>query len=167
MVTLSSILALRIPWTEEPGRLQSMGSHSLTRPGDWTSVLSFTRQWKCLWGARKTDFLVFSVYEDRLQNGNCKALFCFPESFVTNIIYESHSSTVLCQLQQLTFELERHGYLWLPFTGISCFQIHICHCESDGGLTPRASPPGRKTAETKPGLKWLLFFQPAGLSCIL
>ena len=25
MATLSSILALRIPWTEEPGRLQSMG----------------------------------------------------------------------------------------------------------------------------------------------
>ena len=28
MVTYSSILAWRIPWTEEPGRLQSMGSQS-------------------------------------------------------------------------------------------------------------------------------------------
>ena len=27
MVTQSSILAWRIPWTEKPGRLQSMGSH--------------------------------------------------------------------------------------------------------------------------------------------
>ena len=26
MATLSSILAWQIPWTEEPGRLQSMGS---------------------------------------------------------------------------------------------------------------------------------------------
>ena len=26
MTTLSSILAWRIPWTEEPGRLQSLGS---------------------------------------------------------------------------------------------------------------------------------------------
>ena len=26
MATLSSILAWKIPWTEEPGRLQSMGS---------------------------------------------------------------------------------------------------------------------------------------------
>ena len=26
MATLSSILAWRIPWTEEPGELQSMGS---------------------------------------------------------------------------------------------------------------------------------------------
>ena len=31
MVTHSSILALRIPWTEEPGGLQSMGSQSQTQ----------------------------------------------------------------------------------------------------------------------------------------
>ena len=32
MATRSSILAWRIPWTEEPGGLQSMGSLSQTRP---------------------------------------------------------------------------------------------------------------------------------------
>ena len=31
MVTYSSILAWRIPWTEEPGGLQSMGSQSRTQ----------------------------------------------------------------------------------------------------------------------------------------
>ena len=31
MATHSSILAWRIPWTKEPGGLQSMGSQSLTR----------------------------------------------------------------------------------------------------------------------------------------
>ena len=31
MATHSSILAWRIPWTEEPGRLQSTGSQSQTR----------------------------------------------------------------------------------------------------------------------------------------
>ena len=30
MVTYSGILAWRIPWTEEPGRLQSMGSQIQT-----------------------------------------------------------------------------------------------------------------------------------------
>ena len=30
----SSILAWRIPWTEEPGRLQYMGSHSWTQLSD-------------------------------------------------------------------------------------------------------------------------------------
>ena len=31
MATHSCILAWRIPWTEEPGGLQSMGSHSQTQ----------------------------------------------------------------------------------------------------------------------------------------
>ena len=35
MATHSSILAWRIPWTEEPGRLQSMGSQRVRR--DWTT----------------------------------------------------------------------------------------------------------------------------------
>ena len=36
MPTHSSILAWRIPRTEEPGRLQSMGSQSQTRLSDFT-----------------------------------------------------------------------------------------------------------------------------------
>ena len=36
MATHSSILAWRIPWLEEPGRLQSMGSQSRTRLSDFT-----------------------------------------------------------------------------------------------------------------------------------
>ena len=34
MTTHSSILAWRIPWTEEPGRLQSMGAWQATVHGD-------------------------------------------------------------------------------------------------------------------------------------
>ena len=34
MATHSSILAWRIPWTKEPGRLQSMGSQEWTRLSD-------------------------------------------------------------------------------------------------------------------------------------
>ena len=34
MTTHSSIPAWRIPWTEEPGGLQPMGSQSRTRPSD-------------------------------------------------------------------------------------------------------------------------------------
>ena len=36
MATHSSTLAWKIPWTEEPGRLQSMGSQSQTRLSDFT-----------------------------------------------------------------------------------------------------------------------------------
>ena len=38
MATHSSILAWRIPWTEEPGGLQSMDSQSWTRLSDFTSL---------------------------------------------------------------------------------------------------------------------------------
>ena len=40
MVTHSSILAWKIPWTEEPGRLQSMGSQRVRH--DWATSLHFT-----------------------------------------------------------------------------------------------------------------------------
>ena len=36
MAIHSSIFAQRIPWTEEPGRLQSMGLQSQTRLSDYT-----------------------------------------------------------------------------------------------------------------------------------
>ena len=35
MATHSSILAWKIPWTEEPGRLQSMGSQRVRRLSDF------------------------------------------------------------------------------------------------------------------------------------
>ena len=40
MATHSSILDWRIPWMEEPGRLQSMGLQSQTRLSDFTHSLS-------------------------------------------------------------------------------------------------------------------------------
>ena len=40
MVTHSSILAWKIPWTEKPGRLQSTGSQSQTRLSDFTYLLN-------------------------------------------------------------------------------------------------------------------------------
>ena len=42
MATHSSIFAWRIPWTEEPIRLQSTGSQSWTRLSDFTFTLKFT-----------------------------------------------------------------------------------------------------------------------------
>ena len=44
MAPLSSTLVWKIPWTEEPGRLQSMGSLSRTRLSDFT----FTH-WRRTW----------------------------------------------------------------------------------------------------------------------
>ena len=41
MAPHSSTLAWKIPWTEEPGRLQSMGSLSRTRLSDFTFTFHF------------------------------------------------------------------------------------------------------------------------------
>ena len=41
MAPHSSTLAWKIPWTEEPGRLQSMGSLSRTQLSDFTSTFHF------------------------------------------------------------------------------------------------------------------------------
>ena len=46
MATHSSTLAWKIPWTEEPGRLQSMRSQSRTRLNDFT----FTFSLLCIFG---------------------------------------------------------------------------------------------------------------------
>ena len=41
MATHSSTLAWKVPWTGEPGRLQSMGSQSLTQLSDFTFTFHF------------------------------------------------------------------------------------------------------------------------------
>ena len=41
MATYSSTLSWKIPWTEEPGRLQSMGLLSWTRRSDFTFTFCF------------------------------------------------------------------------------------------------------------------------------
>ena len=41
MAPHSSTLAWKIPWTEEPGRLQSMGSQSWTRLSNFTFTFHF------------------------------------------------------------------------------------------------------------------------------
>ena len=46
MAAHSSTLAWKIPWTEKPGRLQSIGSQSRTRLSDFTFTLDIANQVK-------------------------------------------------------------------------------------------------------------------------
>jgi len=50
MAPHSSTLAWKIPWTEEPGRLQSIGSQSRTRLSDFTFILVCSP-----WGHKELD----------------------------------------------------------------------------------------------------------------
>ena len=54
MVTHSSTLAWKIPWTEEPDRPQPMGLQSQTQPSDFT----FTAFWTLLLTMMATPFLL-------------------------------------------------------------------------------------------------------------
>ena len=49
MAPHSSILAWKIPWMEEPGRLQSMGLQSRTRLSDLAHSLTHSLRWLLLW----------------------------------------------------------------------------------------------------------------------
>ena len=57
MATHSSILAWRIPWTEEPGRLQSMGSQRVRHDrSDLARVhVTTSTQTPEEWGQKETD----------------------------------------------------------------------------------------------------------------
>ena len=58
METLSSILAWGIPWTEEPGRLQSLGSQkSWTWLSDYTTILCSIIHW---WALRFFPYLSYN-----------------------------------------------------------------------------------------------------------
>ena len=48
MATHSRILAWRVPWTEEPGGLQSMGSQNQARLSDWAWLSTVRGQWAML-----------------------------------------------------------------------------------------------------------------------
>ena len=46
MATHSSVLAWKIPWTEEPGGLQSMGSHRVGH--DWSNLAAAAAATLCI-----------------------------------------------------------------------------------------------------------------------
>ena len=84
MATHSSILAWKIPWTEEPGRLQSMG---LQRVGhDWATSLSLSFILDFfLIGRKKKRSILFSSYHVYRVNHHSPfySTFCF---LVQNIL---------------------------------------------------------------------------------
>ena len=84
MATHSSTLAWKIPWTEEPGRLQSMGSRRVGH--NWATSLSlFTFMH---WGRKWQPTPVFLPGESQGQQGlvGCRLWGC-TESDMTEVIW--------------------------------------------------------------------------------
>ena len=82
MAMHSSTLAWRIPWTEEPGGLQSMGSHSIRH--DWvTNTFIFTFTLLLVHDFKQKNRMILSKKEPKKQNhktGKIRAFFS-PESW--------------------------------------------------------------------------------------
>ena len=63
MATHSSSLAWKIPWTEEPGRLQSMGSQRVRHDLTTSSKLLLKKgRVRCLWASGHNIFTNQSIY---------------------------------------------------------------------------------------------------------
>ena len=58
MATHSSILARRIPWTEEPGGLQSMGSQRVGHKWTWLTHTNTLKEWYSI------VFVLFKIKHD-------------------------------------------------------------------------------------------------------
>ena len=69
MAPHSSTLAWKIPWTEEPGRLQSMGSQSRTRLSNFTSLTPYF-----ITGEGNGNPLQYSCLENPMDRGAWQAM---------------------------------------------------------------------------------------------
>ena len=90
MTTHSSILAWRIPWTERPGRLQSMGSQRVRH--NWATntftffFLLFSIEW--IPGSKMTGYMFgvcFIYYETSSCLSNLLCHFIFPSAALSSI----------------------------------------------------------------------------------
>ena len=88
MATHSSILAWKIPWTEEPGRLQSMGREE----SDMTEQLHFHFSLSCI-GEGNGNPLQYSCLENPRDGGAWWAAVCGVAQSQTRLKQLSSSSS--------------------------------------------------------------------------
>ena len=119
MATHSSTLALEIPWTEEPGRLQSMGS--LRVVPDWATSLSLftSMHWRRKWPVLLPgEILLFSCLENSRDGGSCWAAIYGVTQSRTRLTWLSSSSPIfLAWLIEKTF--------FIPLYTLAPFIIYL------------------------------------------
>ena len=120
MATPSSTLAWKIPWTEKPGRLQSMGSQRVGH--DWTTELNWTE----LNGHTWSGFPYFLQFKSEFGNKEFMiwatvsswSCFCWlyrasPSLVTKNIINLISGSTIWwCPCVQSSHVVGRRCWLW-------------------------------------------------------
>ena len=87
MATYSSILAWRIPWTEEPGGLQSMG-HKESDTTEWLTTTTTTYaivSWKSLYKFRERKARIWRKHEG-LESHASMALYVSKEQLCLGVV---------------------------------------------------------------------------------
>ena len=112
MATQSSILARRIPWTKEPGRLQSMGLQSQTRLSNYHSLKEYKPQEKVI------SPTVYKLPGQTGQKWDSVALYCdFLGATVAHMLLRTAPSlTNLLNAQYL-----KPKHIIMPSRSIHCF----------------------------------------------
>ena len=99
MATHFTVLAWRIPWTEEPGGLQSMGSQRVRH--DWSNLAYMHIQYSMVW--IQPNFLFYSITTRHLKW--VLSSFDFINSLAINILTQSPLASAGNWFQHL---------LWIP-----------------------------------------------------
>ena len=99
MATHSSILTWRIPWTEEPGRPQSMGLQSQTWLSNWAPMHKLH---SIFWGCEFRVFLYINYHS--IFHEYCFILICLNYKILRN----AHKGT----RQSLTLKCSRQGFFF-------------------------------------------------------
>ena len=95
MATHSSILAWRIPWTEEPGGIQSIGSQRVKH--EWSDLACMFRQQVCFKGIGKQT----GKPSSKMWSEKSRQEVHFSKKYNSNSIYKIKVRTLVCNRRKL------------------------------------------------------------------
>ena len=119
VATHSSTLAWKIPWTEEPGRLQSMGSLRVRH--DWSDLAAAA--WDLIWSGRRFHLGKRGTWEDSIVS-------LFP---YFNIYWRQKEVQILESYNHSKDSIKFHLY-WIGFPGGSDHKESSCNAGDPGSI---------------------------------
>ena len=107
--THSSILAWKIPWSEEPGRLQSIGKQSRTKLSDWTTTTTKVLIWQHFANTTKNNLSTKKLIPILQKEDNTQNFSFSGESFVW--IWENNHYSHLSVLSGICIKCLNYRHL--------------------------------------------------------
>ena len=126
MATHSSTLAWKIPWTEEPGRLQSMGSRRVLHDRATSLSLFTSMHWRRKWQPTP----VFLPGESRERGAWWAAVYGVPQSrtWLKRLSSSSSSQSIGASASASGLPVNVSFSIWIPVLFYSFFFWDNCRC---------------------------------------